>query len=336
MLNIIEFPNEILLSVLEKLPCADLAQAKLVCKHFHVIGELVSNLEIKFYVDIPNHQGWKLIRCILADNSLGTKISRVSVHWRRRDVNRRKTLTKYWEWTEEEKKRIGTVCSTWALTHRTRDAITAGANSEALLPLLLCLAPRIKTFELGKEKVLPILFEKGYYLERRVLQAFNSCLSEEDQGSTVGTRKELADGWGFTVSALKHSDSHRHHYRWAIEEGFVKLIEKHIPELPWPSDWDCVGLWLEENLMTLSSKLPWFKTLDNVETFCKRRGFVNGKAITFGHFCTDPERHTEDELYPPADEDKLSSDGERSDSEDEPFPSDEHGDTSDEEEDDYY
>ncbi|KAF3116583.1 hypothetical protein TWF103_008346 [Orbilia oligospora] len=299
MVSLITIPNEILLQIFYNLHLQDLSRAKRTCKHFNTIGKLVTNLNIKFYIDAPNQTAWKLIRSILADNTLGEKISRTSVRWRRRDVDRRKTLTKYWQWTDIEKKAIGDACLLWCLTNGTRDAILSGVNSEALLPLLLCHTTRIKSLNLGRVKRPLILFDTGFFLERRVLQAFNSCVSEEDQGYTVGTRREIANKRGYTVRDLNYGE--------------------------------ITGVVIE----TLDEKLPWFRKLDNVEVFCERHGFVNGSFVRFGHFCTDPTKHSElsgkDSNKPSViEEDVESSDSGGSDSDDEVFPADEHSDTSEE------
>ncbi|KAF3185366.1 hypothetical protein TWF788_004686 [Orbilia oligospora] len=338
MVSLITIPNEILLQIFDNLHLRDLSRAKRTCKHFNTIGKLVTNLNIKFYVDAPNQTAWKLIRSILADNTLGEKISRILVCWRRRNVNRRKTLTKYWQWTDVEKEAIIDACLLWCLTDGTRDAILAGVNSEALLPLLLCYTTRIKSLKLGIVKRLLILFDTEFSLERRVLQAFNSCLSEEDRGDTVGTRRDIANEWGYTVRDLKYGENHQYNYQGAIDEAFLNLIEKHLPKIPWPWDWDQYGLWFEENLETLGEKLPWFRNLENIEVFCQRQTFIDGLLVRFGHFCTDPTKH--DELRgkgsnePSVVEEVVeSSDSGGSDSEDEIFPADKHGDTSEEESD---
>ncbi|KAF3290035.1 hypothetical protein TWF132_007231 [Orbilia oligospora] len=335
MVSLITIPNEILLQIFYNLHIQDLSRAKRTCKHFNAIGKLVTKLNIKFYIDAPNQTAWKLIRSILADNTLGEKISRISVRWRRRDVDRRKTLTKYWQWTDIEKKAIGDACLLWCLTNGTRDAILSGVNSEALLPLLLCHTTKIKSLNLGRVKRPLILFDTELFLERRVLQAFNYCVSEEDQGYTVGTRWEVANEWRYTNRDEKYGETHRRRYQWAINEAFVNLIEKHLPKIPWPWDWDRFGLWFEDNLETLDKKLPWFKKLDNVEVFCERHGFVNGSFVRLGHFCTDPTKHRElsgEDANKPSviEEDVESSDSGGSDSDDEIFLADEHGDTSEE------
>ncbi|KAF3230853.1 hypothetical protein TWF191_008694 [Orbilia oligospora] len=293
MASLITIPNEIILQIFYNLHLRDLSRAKRTCKHFNTIGKLVTNLNIKFYVDAPNQTAWKLIRSILADNTLGEKISRILVCWRRRNVNRRKTLTKYWQWTDVEKKAIIDACLLWCLTDE-------------------------------------------FSLERRVLQAFNSCLSEEDRGDTVGTRRDIANEWGYTVRDLKYGENHQYNYQGAIDEAFLNLIEKHLPKIPWPWDWDQYGLWFEENLETLGEKLPWFRNLENIEVFCQRQTFIDGLLVRFGHFCTDPTKH--DELRgkgsnePSVVEEVVeSSDSGGSDSEDEIFPADKHGDTSEEE-----
>lgn len=92
---LIALPSEILLKILDNLPLKDLARAECVRKHLKTVGKLATNLNIRFYVDSPSQTAWKPIRSILADNALGEIISKISVHWHRRDVDRWKTLAKY-------------------------------------------------------------------------------------------------------------------------------------------------------------------------------------------------------------------------------------------------
>ncbi|KAF3316964.1 hypothetical protein TWF173_000969 [Orbilia oligospora] len=329
-------PNEILLEIFNNLHLQDLSRAKRTCKRFNTIGKLVTNLNIKFYIDAPNQTAWKLIRSILADNTLGGKISRISIRWRRREAELRKSLTKYWQWTDVEKKAIGDTCLFWCLADGTRDAIISGVNSEALLPLLLCYTTRIKSLNLGEVKKKLLLFDSGLFIKRWVMQAFNSCVSEEDQG-------ELPGKWEYTVRDLEYSENpqdfnqwvieeaHRHHVQQAIEEAFVKSVKKHIPGISRPWDWDnyCCGLWFDENLETLGKRLPWFRKLENIEVFCRRRAFVNGSFVRLGHFCADPTKHDElgggdSNKYSAVEEDVESSDSWVADSEDEIFPADEN------------
>ncbi|KAF3920767.1 hypothetical protein ABW20_dc0103118 [Dactylellina cionopaga] len=315
-------PTEILLNIFENLPTEDLARVRRTCKPFNDVGNLVRRLSIKLCIDAPNFAAWKLIRSILANPALGEKIVKVSVRWCRRDPDRIKTLIGPWQWSQKEEDQIRDACNIWGLSYSTGTAIIAGINSESMLPFLLCFTPNIRVFKLGHVDSLPI--KVNGRITRRVVQAFNSCLLEDQKGSVGQTRKDAAKEWGCSVFDLKHTD-YSHTYNDTINSALKNLAAVHIPNA---DDWGGYDTWFDSNLIALSQRLPWFTKLENVKVFCNRQGFVDREPVKFGHFCSDDTEESHEIV------DITSDEEEGLEFDDEPFPSDLSGDTTEDSEDD--
>ncbi|KAF3289296.1 hypothetical protein TWF970_003076 [Orbilia oligospora] len=222
----------------------------------------------------------------------------MSVHYRRRHPNRKKSLTKYWTWNPEEEIQIKDICRTWGLTSATEAAILGGVNSESLLPFLFCLTPNVRILKVdGKD-------------------GFNKIFSEEDD--KIDRRAKLKEfynrpGRVFTPTDRTPKDS----FLDEIKFIFRCLASKHIAQY---NRYGYPGTWFDENLPTLSRKLPYFEKLDNVKVFCLRQTILQGEYYRFGHFCSDNE--VSNDLYHViSPSDKYSDDEAEPDTDDEPFPS---------------
>ncbi|KAF3930266.1 hypothetical protein ABW20_dc0107023 [Dactylellina cionopaga] len=155
MATITTFPTEILLEIFSYIPLySDLALVKQTCKLFNAIVQSIP-IHYKYYVDHPDQSAYKLIRALLSNPSIGERLVEIEMEWCRRsgkdlkDPERRRWWTPRWEWTPEEIEKIEGVSAKWKLTARTIKAIVAGANSEALLPLLLCFTVNLNSLDMG-------------------------------------------------------------------------------------------------------------------------------------------------------------------------------------------
>ncbi|KAK6526970.1 hypothetical protein TWF281_010166 [Arthrobotrys megalospora] len=314
-------PTEILVNIFENLPSDDLARVKRACKLFNDIGNL-AKLNVKLFIDAPNHAAWKLTRLILANPKFGERIVKISVRWRRRDPNRKKSLTKYWTWNDKERRQIYEVCGTWGLTSDTETAILGGVNAESLLPLLLCLTPNIKILKLNQsdDGDCKHLMDPNWAANRRAIRALNTCMPRHEREHPP-TLREAVYNWGCKLSDVVGTDS-MHDYFDELRETYRNIVARHCPATDRFGE---AGSWFEDNLSTLGRKLPWFAKLDNVKEFCGKEGVVCGKDIDFGHFCvedTGQDRGRQDRYHELEDwQIYMNSDDEKElDSDDEKFP----------------
>ncbi|KAK6523482.1 hypothetical protein TWF281_001463 [Arthrobotrys megalospora] len=146
-------PSEILIQILgdDGLSNADAARLRRVCRLFN---DHAFYRKIVFNVDAVSHSPWKFARQMLFyDAELCKKCFSFVVRW---DWNivRRWTPVESWEWTEVEKTRIVGICEQWVFGEESgvRGNILKGRNSEALLPLLLCYTPNLRSLNLGDSR----------------------------------------------------------------------------------------------------------------------------------------------------------------------------------------
>ncbi|KAF3211177.1 hypothetical protein TWF106_010315 [Orbilia oligospora] len=310
-------PTEILIQIFETLPSDDLARVKRACKLFNEVGQK-AKLNIRLFIDAPNYPTWKLTRLILANPAFGKRIIKISVHYRRRNPDRKKSLTKYWTWNPEEQTQIKDICNTWGLTSATEAAILGGVNSESLLPFLFCLTPNVEILKVDSNDGFDEFFSaRGDKVDRRTVRALNTCLREHERWHPPNIRKfkrfcgRRGRGSMPTESTLKNS------FLDEINFIFRYLTSKHVAQYNRYGD---PGSWFDENLPNLSCKLPWFAKLDNVKVFCLRHTILKGEYHGPGHFCSDNE--VSNDLYHVISlSDKYSDDEAEPDTDDEPFPS---------------
>ncbi|KAK6349834.1 hypothetical protein TWF696_006100 [Orbilia brochopaga] len=150
MASILELPTELLFEIFsdDNLTPADLARCQQVCKTFRDITEHCK-IDYTFKVDATNHPTWTLIRCLLINPKLGGRFRSIKVTWHRRRPMKPKTWAYQWGWSGQEMQQIEDIGSEW-LTPGTLRAIRTGLNSEALLPLLLCMTPNLESLDLGE------------------------------------------------------------------------------------------------------------------------------------------------------------------------------------------
>ncbi|KAF3231956.1 hypothetical protein TWF192_005707 [Orbilia oligospora] len=227
-------PTEILIQIFETLPSDDLARVKRACKLFNEVGQK-AKLNIRLFIDAPNYPTWKLTRLILANPAFGKRIIKISVHYRRRNPDRKKSLTKYWTWNPEEQTQIKDICNTWGLTPATEAAILGGVNSESLLPFLFCLTPNVEILKVDSNDGFDEFFSaRGDKVDRRTVRALNTCLREHERWHPPNIRKfkrfcgRRGRGSMPTESTLKNS------FLDEINFIFRCLTSKHVA--PYNSD----------------------------------------------------------------------------------------------------
>ncbi|KAK6535430.1 hypothetical protein TWF694_001890 [Orbilia ellipsospora] len=149
-----QLSSEILLQILGD-PCLsdrDLASAQQTCKRFNDILQHYIYPERTFTltIDSPEFSCWKLARAILERPSLGEQFRSIKFEFKRRDAYDKKTWFGAWEWQEQELDQINGIHRQWReiFPALCLEVIRAGINSEALLPLLLCLIPNLKSLDL--------------------------------------------------------------------------------------------------------------------------------------------------------------------------------------------
>ncbi|KAK6498798.1 hypothetical protein TWF481_011371 [Arthrobotrys musiformis] len=151
--SILSFPNEILAIILgdEVLSNGDIGRAERTCKLFQAnIQEYVApRRRYTFWVDSVDRPAWRLIRRLLKDPKLGETFVEINVKWERRIASDPSTWPSDWRWTRAEQSCIRRMCRKWDLSSGTLLNILEGKNSEALLPLLLCFTPKLKSLDLG-------------------------------------------------------------------------------------------------------------------------------------------------------------------------------------------
>ncbi|KAF3192518.1 hypothetical protein TWF788_000129 [Orbilia oligospora] len=254
-------PTEILIQIFETLPSDDLARIKRTNKLFNEVGQK-AKLNIRLFIDAPNYPIWKFTRLILANPAFGKRIINISVHYRRRNPDRKKSLTKYWTWNPEEQTQIKGICNTWGLKSATEAAILGGVNSESLLPFLFCLTPSVEILKVdGNDGFDEFFSARGDKVDRRTVRALNTCLREHERWHPPNIQKfkrfcgRRGRGSMPTESTLKNS------FLDEINFIFRYLTSKHVAQYNRYGD---PGSWFDENLPTLSRKLPCINDLYHV------------------------------------------------------------------------
>ncbi|KAF3187314.1 hypothetical protein TWF788_002236 [Orbilia oligospora] len=151
--SILSLPNEILSQILrdECLSNGDLGRAECTCRLFQAnIQEYIApRRRYTFWVDAVDQPAWRLVRHLLVNPKLGEQFVEINVKWKRRMAGDKETWTKDWKWKRKEVSRIRKLTTRWKMNTRTAYNILRGKNSEALLPLLLCFTPNLKSLDLG-------------------------------------------------------------------------------------------------------------------------------------------------------------------------------------------
>ncbi|KAF3930181.1 hypothetical protein ABW20_dc0100866 [Dactylellina cionopaga] len=146
-------PTEILLQIFSGLQSGDHAALRKTCRLFRIVKPPPQISRYNFEVDRPSQLDYKLIRALLLNPSIGERFEKIAVTWSRRlqkDIRSLRQLRRTsWEWTPNEIVKIKEVGEKWKLTTRTIEAIIAGIDSEALLPLLLCYTVNLETLLMG-------------------------------------------------------------------------------------------------------------------------------------------------------------------------------------------
>ncbi|KAK6339397.1 hypothetical protein TWF718_008816 [Orbilia javanica] len=185
MAPITSLPTEILLEVFKDtgLTATDLCRCSSTCRKFRDIAGLTNfTVDYVFKVDHTSQSGWKLIRCLLLNPKLGERIRSLQLSWHRRRRRDDTTWTLKWDWTEEELAGIAEICKRWKLNESLYTAIKYGLNSEALLPLLLCLTPNLVSLDVGDVGHDMISDEYGHTIHDAV-RIYNHCMGGTETAS---------------------------------------------------------------------------------------------------------------------------------------------------------
>ncbi|KAK6355773.1 hypothetical protein TWF718_000154 [Orbilia javanica] len=197
MASLATLPAEILIQIFENkiLTPIDLASCSKTCIRFTNIISLNIKLHYTFRVDYFTQSAWKLIRCLLINPQIGERFKKISVAWHRRERRDDNTWTWKWDWTQDELIKIYDICEYWGL-EGVYSAIEDGLDSEALLPLLLCLTPNLESLDLGNASA-EIIYDPYGYSGKDVREIYNVCAGtyyEWDPERSYKPGKQLGSG----------------------------------------------------------------------------------------------------------------------------------------------
>ncbi|KAF3920991.1 hypothetical protein ABW20_dc0105589 [Dactylellina cionopaga] len=152
MVPSIFLPHEVLANIFNNdcLSNGDLTRAQLACKIFRDNIKAQPFRKYIFRVDAVEHPTWRLVRHLLKNPMLGKRFIRITVEWRRRNIEDEETWTEDFQWDQDECERITALSKEANLSRKTRHNILRGKNSESLLPFLLLFTPNLKSLDLGK------------------------------------------------------------------------------------------------------------------------------------------------------------------------------------------
>ncbi|KAK6515956.1 hypothetical protein TWF281_004547 [Arthrobotrys megalospora] len=265
MTQITTFPYETLLQIFGEIDIADIYNLKRTCRRFNAISEHSSHVCV-FKVDAPGHPTWKLLKYLLRNQDIGKQIIEIRVEWHRRIAGENANDcigTEQWTWTDREIKAISHIGRGGKifLTDYCEAAILGGINSEALLPLLLVLTPRLESLDLGVVNGQLISHNTEDYLVQKdaletLLNLFNDeyrsrhCIPRDlaewsRQTGISGLSKKWGNPLRFAVSATNigiHAKPSIEHYS-----------SSHIP----PEENTKLGsIWLQYNIVYTNPQLP--------------------------------------------------------------------------------
>ncbi|KAF3929103.1 hypothetical protein ABW20_dc0107421 [Dactylellina cionopaga] len=151
MCALVSLPVELLIEIFtqDRLDNADKAVIKRVCKWFNGFKIPIHSYTLK--LDHWSLSPWKLARSLMVNPKIGEQLREICVEWYRRQPSKLESIpwTARWDWTLEEIDRIREMNKTWGLSPKNVEAVVAGVNSDALLPLLLCFTPNLITLDMG-------------------------------------------------------------------------------------------------------------------------------------------------------------------------------------------
>ncbi|KAK6352574.1 hypothetical protein TWF730_009398 [Orbilia blumenaviensis] len=144
-------PAELLAQILSRetgITSLDISNCSLVCRRLYNLT-VDRKTKYSFHVDHRSQSAWHLIRCILSNPTVGTRIQTIVLTWHRRRPGQSTTWTPQWIWRSQESAQIREICKKWGIYEFLYPVIEDGFDSEALLPLLLCLTPNLESLDLG-------------------------------------------------------------------------------------------------------------------------------------------------------------------------------------------
>ncbi|EGX54132.1 hypothetical protein AOL_s00004g165 [Orbilia oligospora ATCC 24927] len=219
---ILALPNEILAKIFgdNDLSDVDISRSIQVCKLFKENIQKFVGQKLTFAVDDISHSGWRFARCLLRNPEIGEHFANMTVEWHRRNWSDWKIdkehWTKDWAWTGLEREKISALCKKWDINEKTKSIILGGKNSEALLPLLLCLTPNLKSLDLGEVDL--SLVDLGTQAYRPGGETYSSALKllscefDEDGDDDDDDR-----------------DYHRRNYNYRVQTAYYNCLSSYQP-----------------------------------------------------------------------------------------------------------
>ncbi|KAF3920944.1 hypothetical protein ABW20_dc0104735 [Dactylellina cionopaga] len=270
-------PTEILLKIFSSCLNQDLAKISQVCKFFNYVAQQCIGRTYIFKVDAKTCATWRLVRCLLINAKIGEYFIKVCLEWNRRIID--EGWTKRWEWEQDEIERIKEIGETWSLNPEMISVIIKGANSEALLPFLLCFTPNLQSLDMGNADARLISYDEEDYRRGDFLEEIDALLPENERGrynepesprSFFSGTEDAANypdneyWFDGTDSMHKYFDYVRDHYN--LKETFDDLEGVHLPDYRH-------RLWFYENLLS-KEWLPGLAKLNNFTLHFKKGEFT--------------------------------------------------------------
>ncbi|KAK6498684.1 hypothetical protein TWF481_011262 [Arthrobotrys musiformis] len=207
MASLTTLPTELLTQILtdQTLSHGDINDCALTCRLFYTIATTTSPFKRKtkytFHVDHRSNPSWNLISCILSNPSVGHRIHRIILTWHRRSPHKPSvSWPKQWLWKSHQLVQIKNICKKYNLDEELYSVIEDGYNSEALLPLLLCLTPNLESLDLGH--ISPSVIRGNSSTPDSAVRIFNACdrttISKNFKAKNIkGNKKRYFDSrWG--------------------------------------------------------------------------------------------------------------------------------------------
>ncbi|KAK6531830.1 hypothetical protein TWF694_002995 [Orbilia ellipsospora] len=163
MAKITDLPTELLLDIFQRVDNASVARCRRVCHSFLAVANQIHLTSYTLLIDHQNFSAWKFFRSLLNNHKLGDHLTELKVEWYRR-TEEPETWTPKWIWSEEDLvliNKLQKIEQTSTIKPETFDVIKYGGNSEALLPVILCFTNELKSLDMGKVQLQPLVID--YY-----------------------------------------------------------------------------------------------------------------------------------------------------------------------------
>ncbi|KAF3924377.1 hypothetical protein AA313_de0203263 [Arthrobotrys entomopaga] len=178
--KITNLPTELLLDIFQRVDNTSVARCKRVCHVFLSVANQIPLTSYTLLIDHLNHSAWKFFRSLLTNPKLCENLTELNVEWYRR-TEELETHTPKWIWSEQDLTlidKLQKVESTYTIKPKTFEVIKYGGNSEAILPVILCFTPELKSLNLGKVQLQLVVID--YYSNGNRYKPFIPALAITD------------------------------------------------------------------------------------------------------------------------------------------------------------